>query len=154
FVPQSQIPSGIPQAKVATLTADLANKADLVGGKVDPTQLPDLGRITATAVANRSAMLAQPTSAVQQGDLTVITATADKGTYLLLTADPTQFANWRLLETPYDAVLSVNSQTGTVVLSAADVGAMAANASIPTSQITGLDAALASKVSQTYVDTA
>lgn len=144
-VPLTQLPS-YPTSKVTGLDVALANKADLDGtGKVPTSQLPSLSFTTATAVANRGAMLALSTTAVQPGDIVVITATVDKGSYILNATDPSVFTNWVRLVAPDDVVQSVNGQTGTVVLAAADVGARSSATLIPQADITGLVTALASK---------
>lgn len=149
FLVLAQVPSGIPTSKVSGLDASLALKADLVGGTVPTNQMPALTLMTVTVVANRAAMLAQSTSTVQPGDVTVITATSDQGSYILQATDPSVFENWVLLQTPLAPVLTVNGQMGTVVLGASDVGALAANASVPISQVTGLQSTLDSKATGT-----
>lgn len=146
----TQVPTGIPQSKIENLASTLAGKADLgPDGKLATAQIPSLSLTTVQVVTARSAMLALTAAQVQPGDICVITATADQGTYILTATDPSIFTNWRLLTTPLAPVLSVNGQTGTVVLSAANVGALAADASIPQSQVTNLGTALANKVDST-----
>lgn len=153
-VPVANIPTGIPQANIDNLTATLSGKADLgPDGKLATAQIPALSLTNVTAVTARAAMLALTTSQVQPGDICIITATADQGTYILTAADPSVFSNWRILATPLDSVLSVNGQTGTVTLTAASVGALAFNASIPQSQITNLSTTLAGKVDTTTYTT-
>lgn len=153
-VPVAQIPTGIPQANITNLVSTLAAKADLVDGKLASSQLPSLALTSVVTKANRAAMLAQTSTDVQPGDICVITATADQGSYILTDPDPTQFANWTLLTTPLASVSSVNGQTGTVVLTASSVGALAADASIPQSQITNLSSTLATKVDTSAYNTA
>lgn len=151
-VPVAQIPTGIPQANVTNLTTALASKADLVSGKIPTNQLPSLATSETYPVANRAAMLALSTSQVQRGDIAVITATADQGSYILNADDPSVFSNWVQLSTPGGAVGSVNGQTGTVVLSAADVGARPSGSSIPQADITNLTTDLSAKAATSYVD--
>lgn len=134
--------------------AALANKADLVGGLVPVSQLPALSLTTAVAVASRSAMLALNTGQVQPGDIAVITATADKGSYILTANDPSVFSNWVKLVAPDDTVQSVNGQTGTIVLGPSDVGARPTGVNIPQSEITGLVSGLASKADAATMTTA
>lgn len=100
--------------------AALADKADLVGGLVPTSQIPSIALGTGQAVANRAAMLALTN--VQQGDFVSITATADKGTYILNDPDPSIFGHWMPLSVPTDVVQSVNGQNGSVVLGKSDVG--------------------------------
>ncbi|AON96986.1 virion structural protein [Mycobacterium phage Tonenili] len=141
----SQLPD-VPTNKVVGLDAALSQKADLIDGKVATSQLPSLALNTVVPVANRAAMLALTSAQVQPGDIATITATDDKGTYMLVANDPSVFGNWVKLSVPDDAVQTVNGQKGTVVLSAADVGARSSAASIPMADITGLVTALNGKV--------
>jgi hypothetical protein len=151
-VPLVQLPS-LPTSKITGLDASLAAKADLVGGFVPTSQLPAQAFSTAVAVANRGAMLALTTAQVQPGDVAVITATSDKGSYILNATDPSVFTNWVKLVAPDDTVQSVNGYTGTVVLGPADVGARAAGASIAQSEVTGLVTALNTKADATALTT-
>lgn len=143
-VPLAQIPGNISMNSIANLGTTLGNKADLVGGKVPMSQLPDSAIPNVVTVANRAALLALTSAQVQYGDFALITGTSDQGTYILTGNNPSQFSSWTPLALPAAPVVSVNGQTGTVVLSASDVGALASNASIPPSQVTGLVAQLAS----------
>jgi len=103
--------------------AALAAKADLVSGKVPSSQLPALALTNVTVVANQAAMLAQSSSVVQIGDVTVISADPNKGSYMLSgDGNPATLANWILLTTPTDVVTSVAGHTGTVTLAKGDVG--------------------------------
>lgn len=151
-VPLTQLPS-LPTSKITDLDTTLGAKADLVDGKVPTAQLPNLAFSATYPVANRAAMLALTTGQVQVGDIAVITATVDKGSYILNASDPTVFTNWVKLVAPDDAVQSVNGQSGTVVLDAASVGARSSSAAIPQADITGLTAALGSKVDTTTYTT-
>jgi hypothetical protein len=147
----AQLPTNIPQANITGLGTSLGNKADLVAGYIPMSQIP-LGALpNIQAVANRAAMLLLSLAQVQYGDLALITGTTDKGTYVLTGNDPSIFSNWTLLTTPDAPVTGVNGQTGNVVLDAGSVGALAASASIPQSQITGLSTALASFATSTSV---
>lgn len=102
------------------LTPALDGKADLVGGFVPTSQLPAVALTKPQVVSDRAGMLALT---AQEGDVAVITAGADKGTYMLGSGSPTAFSSWVQLATPAGAVSSVNGQTGVVNLSASDVGA-------------------------------
>ncbi len=95
-------------------------KADLVGGLVPTAQIPSLALNTAVTVVSQAAMLALTSTQVQPGDVAVRTDGA--GTFILTSADPSQLANWTLLDAPTNVVTSVNGQMGTVVLGGADVG--------------------------------
>lgn len=186
----SQIPTGIPQANIANLVAQLAHmnssglfdaayltdwagvaanaismaainglstalagKASLgTDGKLLPSLLPALGITDTFVVSSQSAMLGLTTA--HQGDICIINSGVNIGTYILSASDPTQLANWVQLQFPTTAVTSVNGQTGTVVLAASDVGAMASNAVIPQSQISGLVSALAALASNSALSAA
>lgn len=97
-----------------------ADKADLVGGQVPTSQLPAVALTKPFPVADRAAMLALT---AQEGDVAVVTAGADKGTYMLGDGPSGTFSSWVKLTTPDAPVQSVNGQTGTVNLNAANVGA-------------------------------
>lgn len=153
LVPLTQLPS-YPTSKVTGLDSALSAKADLVSGLVPTNQLPALALNTVVPVANRAAMLALNTGQVQPGDLAVITATVDKGSYILTATDPSVFSNWVKLVAPDDVIVSVNGQIGTVVLGPADVGARAAGGAIAQSEITGLVTALGTKADSAATTTA
>jgi hypothetical protein len=145
----SQVPTNIPQASITGLGTALGAKADLVAGVIPLSQIPSSALPNVVMVANRAALLALTTAQVQYGDFALITATADKGSYILTADDPSIFTNWTPFSTPSAPVTSVNTQTGDVVLTAASVGALASNAAIPQSQVTGLVAQLATYATAT-----
>ena len=68
-------------------------------------------------VSDQAAMLAL---AAQRGDVAIRSDVS--AVYILSTDDPTQLANWILLPTPLNAVLSVNGLTGAVTISPAALG--------------------------------
>ncbi|AYR03310.1 hypothetical protein PETEYPAB_28 [Corynebacterium phage PeteyPab] len=107
-------------AQVNGLQSALDGKASLVGGLIPTSQLPAVALTKPQVVSGRAGMLALT---AQEGDVAVITAGADKGTYMLGPGASTNFASWVALATPTDAVTSVNGQTGVVNLSASNVGA-------------------------------
>ena len=100
-------------------------------------------------MADRAGMLAL---SAQEGDVAVIAAGADKGTYMLGSGAPSTFASWVKLVSPDAPVQSVNGQTGTVNLDAANVGAAPASHTHTVAQVTGLQAALNDKVNTTTVN--
>ncbi|AYQ98417.1 hypothetical protein KIMCHI1738_25 [Corynebacterium phage Kimchi1738] len=106
--------------QVNGLQTSLDGKASLVGGLIPTSQLPAVALTKPQVVPDRAGMLALT---AQEGDVAVITAGADKGTYMLGPGASTNFASWVALATPTDAVTSVNGQTGVVNLSASNVGA-------------------------------
>ncbi|ABF57494.1 gp40 [Corynebacterium phage P1201] len=114
----------------------MAGKADLIGGKVPTAQLPEISLTKPFSVASRTALLALD---VQEGDVGIITAGSDKGSYILGSGPSKVFSSWIPLAVSADApVQSVNGQTGTVVLSAANVGAAPTSHTHTASQISGL----------------
>ncbi|QDH91869.1 hypothetical protein SEA_PHRAPPUCCINO_194 [Mycobacterium phage Phrappuccino] len=152
-VPLTQLPT-YPRSKVEGLNAALAGKADLdANGKVLASQMPPLALNTITVVSNRGAMLAQTSAQVQPGDFTIINATSDTGTYALIAPDPSNFANWAKLPVPDGSVSSVNGQTGTVTLTAADVGARSLGDLLNISDINTLQSTLDNKASTTALST-
>lgn len=93
--------------------------ANLVGGKLPTAYLPSLAINTTHTVASQAEMLAL--ADVDRGDVAIRT---DLGaTFILAADDQSILANWVRLPTAVDAVISVNGQTGVVVLDAHDVGA-------------------------------
>lgn len=96
----------------------LAGKADLIGGKLDPAQVPDLAISEFLGeVADETARLALTG---ERGDWALQT---DVGLIYILVADGgSQAADWRALSYPAAAVTSVNGRTGVVVLDKTDVG--------------------------------
>lgn len=158
------VSSGVPDATATTKgkvalsgdlagTADaptvpkLASKADLVGGLVPTSQLPAVALTKPHVVPDRAAMLALD---AQEGDVCVVTGTADKGTYMLGAGAPTSFSSWVRLSTPDAPVSSVNGQTGVVNLTAGNVGAAPTTHTHTTAQVTGLDTALAGKANTSH----
>jgi hypothetical protein len=127
-------------ATSAAVTTALADKADLVGGKLPTSQLPALAITDTFTVASQAAMLAL---SCEVGDVAVRSDTS--ATYILAAAPATVLGNWVKLATPTDLVVSVNGKQGVVVLNAADVGAAAASHSHVLSDVTGLAADLAGK---------
>ena len=101
---------------VATLGAD---------SKIPAAQLPAIAISETFVVASEVAQLALT---VQQGDVAVRTDLS--ASYIALNDNNATMADWQILLTPTDAVVSVNSQTGAVVLGYADVGAEPADATI------------------------
>ena len=108
---------------LATLGAD---------GKLPASQLPALAIKDTFTVSSQATMLAL---SAQRGDMAIRT---DNGrTYVLASDTPSTLADWKEITSGGGgAVTSVNSETGDVVLSAADVGAAATSHTHTASQIT------------------
>lgn len=94
-------------------------------GKVPTSQLPALAITDTHVIASQAAMLALT---AETGDVAV-RSDLNKS-FILDGSDPTVLANWQELLTPTDTVLSVNTQTGVVNLTAADVGAQPSDAEL------------------------
>lgn len=128
--------------QVDGLQSALDGKASLVGGLVPTSQIPAVALTKPQVVSSRSAMLGLT---AQEGDVAVITAGVDKGTYMLGSGSPAVFESWVALAAPTDAVTSVNGQTGVVNLSASNVGAAPSSHTHTSADIT--DAASAATAS-------
>lgn len=96
--------------------------AELVGGMLPTARLPALAINDTYTVASQTAMLAL--SGADRGDMAIRTDFAPSKAFVLAADDETLLANWIEI-TAQGAVVSVNGQSGVVVLSAADVGAVA-----------------------------
>lgn len=79
--------------------------------KVPTSQLPALAITDTFVVASEAAMLALT---AERGDVAI--RTDETKSYILATDDPTLLANWKEILTPAGAVISVNGQTGVVVI--------------------------------------
>lgn len=97
--------------------AQLAAKADLVGGKIPQAQIPAVALTEYLGqVANQTAMLSL---AGQRGDWCTRT---DRGTdWQLIADDASLLASWREHTYPESPVSSVAGRTGAVILSRADI---------------------------------
>lgn len=105
-------------ADVTGLGATLESKADLVGGVVPLTQIPAF-RFPLSVVESEAEMLALDGL---EGDLVI---RVDEGAFYVHNAGSSgTLADWDQIDLGIE-VASVNGQTGTVVLTAADVGAVA-----------------------------
>jgi len=109
--------TGADKTQLDNLSTNLAGKANLSGGKLAISELPDLA-ITEFkgVVADQTAMLAVTG---EKGDW--VTRSDDGKVYLITGNDPTQVGSWTALSYPASPVLSVNTQTGAVVLDADDI---------------------------------
>jgi len=91
--------------------------ASLSSGKVPTAQLPAVSLTSVQTAVSQVAMLALTT---QEGD--VVVRTDENKTYMRNSGVAGTMADYTLLNTPTDAVTSVNTQTGAVVLAKADIG--------------------------------
>lgn len=88
-----------------------------VDGKLDTSVIPKLALTEVFTVADQAAMIALT---AQPGDIAV--RTDIKKTFMLSVAPASVAANWIELQSPTDAVSSVNGKIGTVVLATTDIG--------------------------------
>lgn len=86
-------------------------------GTIAASLMPAIALTDVYEANSQAAMLALT---VQQGDVCV---RSDINQTYILKTEPNILANWVLLPTPTDAVLSVNTKTGAVTLTYSDVGA-------------------------------
>jgi len=86
------------------------------GGKLSEAVIPAIAITDTFVVDSQAAMLAL---GAQQGDIAVRTDV--NKTFILKVAPATTLANWVELETPTDAVTSVNGLTGAVTLTTSEV---------------------------------
>ena len=121
---------------ISQINDTLEIKADLDGGKIPLSQIPSaaITHWIPLESSNDRFGLAYPAE-IQLGDI-VLTPT---GLFGLTGTNPALEASWYRL----NQIQSVNNKIGAVVLNAADVGAIAANAAIPQSQIAGLSTTIA-----------
>ena len=95
---------------------DCTNAANITTGILPSSVLPPLAIVDVFPVASQAAQLALT---VQKGDIAVRTDLSK--TYINITGNNTTMSDWQELMTPIDSVLSVNSKTGTIVLSTSDI---------------------------------
>jgi hypothetical protein len=121
--------------------------ASLSGGKIPTSQIPAVALTTVQTAASQAAMLALT---AQAGDIVV--RSDEHKSYMHNGGTAGTMADYTLLDTPTDAVTSVNSQTGTVVLAKGDVGlanvdnTSDANKPVSTAQQTAIDAKVADAI--------
>lgn len=118
--------TGITQSQVAGLTSALSAKADLVGGVIPSSQIPSVA--IAEFLGSVSSQSAMTALSGQKGDWCIRTDT--QMAYFIVGDDPTNAANWTAIPHPSSPVLTVNGQTGTVVLGYGDVGAQPDDATL------------------------
>ena len=121
---QQEWDDALSLALAAAPASALASKADLVGGKLSTSQLPDLTIVDYLgAVASEAAMLALQG---QRGDWCLRTDAPAAGHWILSDDNPALLASWVQIPLPAVPVSSVNGQTGAIVLSPADLSAATA----------------------------
>ena len=136
---------GLQNSANTTLT-QLTAKADLVSGKIPTSQLPSVMFGKALSVSTESAMLALTEAQINRGDFAV----RPDGIFFLNATNPSLLSSWVQFR-DNTAVLSINGRTGSVTLTAADVGARPASSPVPLTDISGLTEALGTKSSVSAV---
>ncbi len=148
------VQTSLGKADTAVQPGQLAEVAtsgtyDDLTGVVPTSALPALAINDVFPVASQAAMLALT---AQRGDVAIRSDIA--AAFILSTDAPGTLADWKQLPAPADAVLSVNSQTGVIVLAKGDIGlgnvANLAPADLPVS--TAQQAALDLKAPLTVTD--
>jgi len=111
-------------AKIASSEKGAANGVATLGAdsKIPASQIPAMAITETFVVASEVAMLALT---AQVGDVAI--RSDESKTYILQGNDPTVLGDWVMLQTPASPVLSVNGQTGVVVLDSDDVAEGATN---------------------------
>ncbi len=112
-------------------------------GKLNASVLPSITTNNTFVVASETAMLALT---AQTGDVAVRTDVSKS--FILLREPATTLANWQELLTPTSAVASVNGKTGTVILVATDVGAIAVTEKGAANGVATLDASVKVPIAQ------
>lgn len=105
--------------KIDSAEKGVANGVATLGpdAKIPSSQIPAIAIVDTFVVASESAMLAL--SSAEQGDVAVRTDL--NKTFILVSGLPSVLGNWQELLTPTDSVLSVNGQTGIVVLTTTNI---------------------------------
>ncbi len=130
---------------ITNVDSKLATKADLSGGKLLVSQLPEIAVTDFLGgVANQSSMLALTG---QKGDW--CTRTDDGKIYIITGADPTLISDWTELTYPAAPVTSVAGRTGVVTLSTSDIAGLGtASGTASTDYATAAQGTLADSATQ------
>ena len=96
---------------------DCTNASNLSSGTIPSSVLPPIALTEVTVVSNETEQLALT---AESGDVAV--RSDENKTYMHNGGSAGTMADWTELRTPTDAVLSVNGETGTVVLTQDDIG--------------------------------
>ena len=95
---------------------DCTNASNISSGTLPSSVLPAIA-LTETFVS--ASEVAQLALTVQEGDVCV--RTDENKSYIALNADNVNMGDWQVLLTPTDTILSVNTQTGVVVLNTSHI---------------------------------
>jgi hypothetical protein len=114
-------------------------------GQISSAQLPAIAITSVYTVASEAAQLALT---AQEGDVAV--RTDESKSYIKNTGTAGTMADWTLLQTPLDVVLSVNGNTGAVSITPASIGAAATSHTHAIADTTGLQTALDGKAASSH----
>jgi hypothetical protein len=114
-------------------------------GLISSAQLPAIAITSVYTVASQSAQLALN---AQEGDVAV--RTDESKSYIKNTGTAGTMADWTLLQTPLDVVLSVNGNTGAVSITPASIGAATTSHTHAIADTTGLQTALDGKAASSH----
>ena len=118
-MPNADVNLGLVSSAIQSNEKGAANGVATLNaaGKLTSSQVPAIAITDTFVVSSEAAMLALSTA--EQGDVAIRT---DLNKSLILAgSDPATLSNWQELLSPTDAVLSVNSLTGVVVLDSDDI---------------------------------
>jgi hypothetical protein len=101
-------------------------------GQISSAQLPAIAITSVYTVGSQAAQLALTS---QEGDVAV--RTDESKSYIKNTGTASTMADWTLLQTPLDVVLSVNGNTGAVSITPASIGAATTSHTHAPADITG-----------------
>jgi hypothetical protein len=112
--PHSVTKSDVGLGNVANV--DTTNASNISSGTLSSSVLPPIAITDTYTAVDETEQLALT---VQKGDVCV--RTDENKSYINSTGNNTAMSDWQELQTPTDSVLSVNGQTGTVILSTSDL---------------------------------
>jgi len=95
---------------------DTSNASNITSGILTSSVLPPIAMTTVVVIANESAQLALT---AEEGDVAV--RSDENKSYMKNNGTAGTMSDWTELQTPTDSVLSVNGETGTIVLNQDDV---------------------------------
>ncbi len=95
---------------------DTSNASNITTGTLPSSVLPPVALTTVAVYSNEATMLAATT---EEGDVAV--RSDENKSYMKNSGTAGTMADWTELQTPTDSVLSVNGETGTVILTTGDI---------------------------------
>jgi hypothetical protein len=111
--PTTELPHIVQVLSLVT-KLDIATKADLIGGKIDPAQIPDIVAVQTFTVDAEEDLVT-----LTQANPQDLARTSDNGHIYLCVGDPTDGDNWVDI-TGSGGVVLINGKAGIVILDLAD----------------------------------